>query len=55
VVDPELTAAIVAVALALLRELLSVLDRRRRARGELRTRASDGPPADRQTFADGEV
>lgn len=40
-VSPELAAAIAALALAAVRELLAWLDSRRRRRGEVRTRESD--------------
>lgn len=39
--SPELAAVLAALAMAIARELLSVLDRRRRRRGELRTRDTD--------------
>lgn len=42
--SPELAAVLAALALAVARELLALLDRRRRRRGELRTREEDEPP-----------
>lgn len=38
---PELAAALVAVGVATLRELVWLLERRRRRRGELHTRSDD--------------
>jgi hypothetical protein len=43
-VSTELAAAVAAIGLALARELLALLDARRRRRGELRTRSSDERP-----------